>query len=222
MSTPATVGPAVNITVEWGPAAAATTPGSYIGWASKLPGVLPFGFEATTGPEIGGVRTVMKGPAAGATPTPPVALGQAPAYMYLLFALFGATTGDKPAWTFPPQAVINDVTAAAAACNVSGDWRFANWPKQQEMTFIEDSYGNFSFASHNPGTPWRTATGHIDTATNKITIQYGCDAAGCFQEGSINQTRDKLTTGDGTFSRGSPHCHLRHLLRRRFHPRILS
>ena len=98
--------PTVNVTVEWAAAATTALPGSYIGWATKLPGVLPQGFTATEGPVLGGAQTVLTGPARSAA-APHVAVGQAPAYT--LFALFDGQSGDNPTWTFPPQQGTGDI-----------------------------------------------------------------------------------------------------------------
>jgi hypothetical protein len=189
--------PTINVTIEWAAAATAAVPGAYVGWATKLPGVLPTGFSASAGPVFNGVPSVRTSAAEDAA-TPHVASGQQPAVT--LFALFDGQTGQPPTWTFKqPDPTVNE----HRQCNVSGQWGFANWPVSAEMTFVEDSHGNFTFASHYPATPWRTARGWIHD-TNQVTIEYNCSSAGCLQHGSINAACNLIATGDGSFHRGFP------------------
>ena len=192
--------PTVNVTIEWAAAATAALPSAYIGWATKLPGVLPTGFAATAGPVFNGIPSVLTSSADGEAP-PNVAPGQRPAVT--LFALFDSKTGEPPTWTLHQQDPVGPVVTGLHQCNVSGQWGFADWPKSAEMTFVEDSRGNFTFASHYPGTPWRTARGWVHD-TNQVTIEYGCSSTGCVQQGSINDACTIIQTGDGSFHRGFP------------------
>jgi hypothetical protein len=82
-------------------------------------------------------------------------------------------------------------------CNVSGAWW---WPHfAHPMTFVEPAAasGAFSFASTNPGTPWKVAHGVLHP-NRSVFIDYGCGkGAPCQTHGSIDAPCATITFVDG-------------------------
>ena len=118
---------------------------------------------------------------------------------YSLFAIFDGDSGKIPTWNFPSTEIdvlANTLVVEASArhngadnvpklCNVSGLWQFGGWPKQFELTFVQDGH-NFSFSSPNPTTPWRNAHRTLNE-WGQVNLECNCTAPGCHGlHGEIN------------------------------------
>jgi hypothetical protein len=182
----------VNISISWG---ASVSIASQMGWTAALPNSVASGDAVTRGPLVGGLQSVMTARRAGDQVDGSEA-------GVSLFALLGTAPS---VWSFPTA-----VRVVQQQCNVSGRWRFDNWPASQEMTFVEPSCdklkgpancskGHFTFESANPQTPWRTASGTVSGTT--VSIQYNCSVP--VQTGTINSACDTIDLGaNGRFTRG--------------------
>jgi hypothetical protein len=89
-------------------------------------------------------------------------------------------------------------------CNVSGAWW---WPHfLHPMTFAEPvtAHGSFTFASTNPGTPWKLAHGVLHP-NRSVYIDYGCGTGvPCQTQGSIDVPCAVITFGGGAYTRQRP------------------
>jgi hypothetical protein len=188
----------VNISISWG---ASVSIASQMGWTAALPNSVASGDAVTRGPLVGGLQSVMTARRAGDQVDGSEA-------GVSLFALLGTAPS---VWSFPTA-----VRVVQQQCNVSGRWRFDNWPASQEMTFVEPSCdklkgpancskGHFTFESANPQTPWRTASGTVSGTT--VSIQYNCSVP--VQTGTINSACDTIDLGaNGRFTREQQQCNV--------------
>ena len=184
----------VNVSISWGASVAID---SQLGWTAALPEPVASGDAVTPGPSVCGVQTAMTARHAGEQVGSEAGVS--------LFALLATAS---PVWSFPPV----DHHLLGRQCNVSGRWRFDDWPASQEMAFVEPfcdklkrptycSKGHFTFESANSQTPWRTAAGTI--TGDAVSIRYNCSIGGCNVAGTINSACDTIDLGsNGRFTRG--------------------
>eukprot|EP01043_Picozoa_sp_COSAG02_P061665 COSAG02_NODE_8332_length_2612_cov_2.022682_1_plen_384_part_10 len=184
----------VNVSISWGASVAID---SQLGWTATLPEPVASGDAVTPGPSVCGIQTAMTARHAG---------GQVGSDAGV--SLFAVLATASPAWSFPAVDHHHLGGLEQQQCNVSGQWRFDDWPASQEMTFVEPfcdklhcSKGHFTFESANSKTPWRTATGTV--TGDAVSIRYNCSIGGCSVAGTINSACDTIDLGsNGRFTRG--------------------
>jgi hypothetical protein len=98
---------------------------------------------------------------------------------------------------------------AAPPCDISGAWWWSTptGAMAHPMTFVVEpgSSGAFSFASTNPGTPWKLAHGVLHE-NRSVFIDYGCGAGSpCQEHGSMGVACAVITfPGGGKYTRARP------------------